>query len=43
MPPAYETETIFYADEWLQGIVDGKIKPSAMDETGGPQAATQIK
>ena len=38
-PVDYETETIFYADEWLQGILDGKIKPSASDETDGPKAA----
>ena len=39
-PVDYETETMFYADEWLQGIVDGKIKPSAVDETEGAAAAT---
>ncbi len=37
-PVDYETETMFYADEWLQGIVDGKIKPSAVDETEGSAA-----
>ena len=39
-PVDYENETMFYADEWLQGIVDGKIKPSAVDETEGAAAAT---
>lgn len=38
-PVDYESETIFYADEWLQGIVDGRIKPSAVDETEGPATA----
>ena len=37
-PVDYESETMFYADEWLQGIVDGKIKPSAVDETEGSSA-----
>lgn len=32
----YDTETIFYLDEWLQGIVNGKIKASAGDETQAP-------
>ncbi|MGL4393796.1 MAG: hypothetical protein ACRCS8_01015 [Brevinema sp.] len=31
--PSYENDTIFYADEWLLGILQGKIKPSAVDET----------
>lgn len=29
----YDTETIFYADEWLQGVVLGKLKASSIDET----------
>lgn len=32
-PVNYESETIFYVDDWLQGIVDGKIKASFGDET----------
>ena len=38
-PVNYAEETVFYADEWLQGIVDGKIKPSASDETEGPKTS----
>ncbi|MGL4561799.1 MAG: hypothetical protein ACRCV0_05890 [Brevinema sp.] len=37
--PNYETDTIFYADQWLQGILEGRIKPSAVDETGGKSSA----
>ncbi len=40
-PVDYENETIFYADEWLQGISMGKIKASAGDETGGGGAKTK--
>jgi len=29
----YSEDTIFYADEWLQGVVSGKLKPSAVDES----------
>ncbi|MGL4676731.1 MAG: hypothetical protein ACRCWI_03585 [Brevinema sp.] len=36
-PVDYENETIFYIDEWLQGIVNGKIKPSSGDETEQPK------
>ncbi len=31
--PDYDTGNIFYADEWLQGVALGKIRPSAGDET----------
>ncbi|MGL5956139.1 MAG: hypothetical protein ACRC0X_05985 [Brevinema sp.] len=36
-PVNYEHETIFYIDEWLQGIVNGKIKPSSGDESEQPK------
>lgn len=37
----YQTDTVFYADEWLQGILDGKIKPSAVDETNLSSESSQ--
>lgn len=36
-PPDYSMETIYYADEWLQGIREGRLKPSSSDETGSKQ------
>ncbi|MGL4367450.1 MAG: hypothetical protein ACRCTQ_04125 [Brevinemataceae bacterium] len=35
--PDYDKETVFYADEWLLGILKGKIKASAVDETQSAQ------
>lgn len=32
-PVDYSNETIFFVDEWLQGIAEGHIKASATDET----------
>ncbi len=32
-PVNYDGETVFYLDEWLQGIADGKIRASSGDET----------
>ncbi|MGL5253858.1 MAG: hypothetical protein ACRC9L_02370 [Brevinema sp.] len=31
--PDYNSETVYYADEWLQGVREGRIKPSSGDET----------
>lgn len=35
IPPDYQNDVIFYADEWLQGILEGKLKASRGDETAG--------
>ncbi|MGL5721685.1 MAG: hypothetical protein ACRCY4_04720, partial [Brevinema sp.] len=38
-PPDYSSETVYYADEWLQGVREGRIKASSGDETAKKSAA----
>lgn len=41
-PVDYANETIFFVDEWLQGIAEGHIKASATDETESKTKSTPV-